>query len=258
MSRYIWYIVSFLVVNSNYTSLLYSGRWKRLPIPILHCHSCPLSRFGCPIGNLQHFMVLRQFPYLIVGYFGVLGLILGRWFCGHLCLFGLLQEWLGKLVHHHKRRVSNRWCHVKLISLILIVLIPVFTYEVWFCKLCPEGTLTAGIPQVMLDHSLRMLVGTLFWVKIVLLGLLVVLAIPVKRPFCRFICPLGYIWGIFNRLSLLRIKVDRTRCTECGICEAECPMGLRVYEDTNAVDCIKCGKCIRVCPNGALTMGFMT
>ena len=46
------------------------------------------------------------------------------------------------------------------------------------------------------------------------------------------------------RLALLGVKVDRSRCTDCGACLRVCPMDIRSVGDS---ECVHCGKCIDVC-----------
>ena len=69
------------------------------------------------------------------------------------------------------------------------------------------------------------------------------------RFFCRFLCPLGALYGLFNKISLLGIKLDKPKCTDCGMCQAKCKMDIRHVGDT---ECISCGECISSCPTGAI------
>ncbi len=128
------------------------------------------------------------------------------------------------------------------------------TIEPWFCKLCPQGTLGAGIPLVLWDpvNSLRGLVGWLYWVKIGLLLLVLTAALSIKRPFCRLICPIGAIYGIFNKLSLLRLQLDTPTCTKCNICRRVCPTDIEPYQSPNQLECIRCFECAWRCPRSSL------
>jgi len=51
--------------------------------------------------------------------------------------------------------------------------------------------------------------------------------------------------------------IDEERCTACGICVDECPVGtITLPEGEKAFiveeDCIRCGKCHEVCPSDAV------
>jgi hypothetical protein len=129
-----------------------------------------------------------------------------------------------------------------------------FTAEPWFCKLCPQGTFGAGIPLVLWDpvDALRGLVGWLYWVKVGILLFFVVAAIAIKRPFCRIICPIGAIYSLFNRGSLLRLEFNESTCTHCGICRKVCPMDIDPLQSPNQLECIRCNECTTACPQSCL------
>ena len=74
------------------------------------------------------------------------------------------------------------------------------------------------------------------------------------RPFCRYICPLGAIYGLMNPVSLVRMRVSKSRCVGCGACQKACGLDIPVYKEPNSTDCIRCGKCVTVCPYNALKL----
>ena len=53
---------------------------------------------------------------------------------------------------------------------------------------------------------LRTALGKLFSWKVFLLVLTVVLSMKYYRPFCKYVCPLGTIYGLFNPISLYRTR----------------------------------------------------
>jgi polyferredoxin len=128
------------------------------------------------------------------------------------------------------------------------------TAEPWFCKLCPQGTLGAGIPLVLWDpvHALRGLVGWLYFVKIGILLAFIVAAIAIKRPFCRVICPIGAVYSVFNKASMLHLKLEPQSCTECALCRKSCPMDIEPHAGQNQLECIRCGECVSNCPKSGL------
>jgi len=228
---------------------------KFCPYPGLNCYACPLASFACPMGSLQNFLSLRRFPFAIVGFFVTIGAVFGRAVCGWTCPFGLFQDILAGLGPRRKLACSNRWAWMRYAVLVgLVVIGALATGSPIFCKLCPAGTLGAGIPQVILRPSLRQMIGPLYWIKIGLLAALILVALFVKRPFCRFLCPLGAVYSPFNRVSLMRIRVDYSACTKCGACKHVCPVDIAIYEDPDSDACIRCLECTR-CPAVSVAYG---
>ena len=245
--------ISFVVMNSYFLDIL-----KFVPCPGMNCYACPAAIFACPIGTLQHFAIIRQVPLYTLGLLSLIGLAVGRLACGWLCPFGALQE----LLYRARRRlrwpawrISERWRWLPYAFLVVLVgIVPLLTYEPWFSKLCPVGTLEAGIPWVLLEGQLRSQVGWLFWVKLLILLAFLAWMLRTKRPFCRFVCPLGAIWSPFNRLSKLSLAVDETACTRCDACRAVCPVDIGIYEDPASARCVRCMECIKACPEGAIRL----
>ena len=64
-----------------------------------------------------------------------------------------------------------------------------------------------------------------------------------KRPFCRYACPLGLLFSLFNRVSLLKLEVSPS-CNQCDACVKVCPVDIKVYEDPNSGQCIRCLNCL--------------
>ncbi len=123
----------------------------------------------------------------------------------------------------------------------------------YFCKLvCPVGILEGAIPLAVLDEGVRGQLGLLFHWKLLILILIVVLSMVIHRPFCKYVCPLGAFYGLFQRVSFLQLKVDREKCTGCGACSRQCGMNVDVVHNPNSAECIRCGACTKACPSGAL------
>ena len=247
-------------VPALWTGDVYQGVLKSACVPILNCWGCPLSLFSCPIGGLQHFLNLHLFPFYIVGFFGVVGMLVGRMVCGWLCPFGMLQDLLYKIKSFYWK-LPVWTTYIKYGVLVIVAgVIAWITREPWFCKACPAGILEAGIPLVLADKGgdIRALVGWLFWSKIIFLTLVLALTIPIKRFFCRVFCPVGAIYSLFNRFSLVHLSIEKEKCKspKCGVCVAICPMDINVYDNPNQKECIRCLECVYKCPNIAVNMNF--
>ena len=242
-------IIAAAAANSGLPAL------KFCPYPGLNCYACPLASFACPMGSFQNFLSLRRFPFAIAGFFVTIGAMFGRAVCGWACPFGLFQDLLAGVGPRRKLARSNRWARMRYVVLVGLVAIGALaTGSPIFCKLCPAGTLSAGIPQVILRPFLRQMIGPLYWIKVGLLAVLVLVALFVKRPFCRFLCPLGAVYSPFNRVSLMRMRVDYSACTKCNACKHVCPVDIAIYEDPDSDACIRCLECTR-CPAVSVAYG---
>ncbi len=119
----------------------------------------------------------------------------------------------------HKKLV---WLKYVILVLFVILLPSVIVDMVgqgspWFCKyICPSGTLMAGIPLVASNEILRDAIGTLFAWKMGILTAIIILALWVYRPFCKYLCPLGAIYSLFNPAALYRYQIQQEKCTKCG------------------------------------------
>lgn len=220
--------------------------------PFLYCHGCPFALLACPIGVLQHFVVLRQVSLFMLGSLGIYGTLMGRAFCGWACPFGALHDLLSYLRGENKVMAPRYW-FTKYIVLSTVVVLAWITVDTFFCKVCPSGSLFAAIPFYVLNPTFQGF-GAFFYIHILTLAASLALAYFVGRFWCRYICPLAAIHGIFNKVSLLNIHLHKEKCNECKVCLKTCEMGIkRVAEIGRSTDCTMCGRCVEECPEKALS-----
>ncbi len=259
--RWISQTIGTILPNLNYKlftagQYLYQGPLKKCITLNFNCYSCPLSTTACPIGSMQHFITLKEFSYYTAGSIIVYGALFGRAICGWFCPIGLLQDLLSKITKF-KLKLPRLFEYMKYFWLVVVtILVVYFTGETWYCKLCPVGGFQAGIPQVLLNPDLRSIIGTLFIIKMVIVGIFILSSIIISRPYCRYMCPLGAIYSLFNRISFVKIKFIENRCTFCSLCEQKCPVDINPIFDYNSTICIRCFECVRVCPKGALKVSI--
>ncbi len=105
----------------------------------------------------------------------------------------------------------------------MVFLLPAFLVndvgmgDPFFCKyLCPQGVLEGAIPLALANSGIRAALGSLFTWKFGILLAVIVLSVVFYRPFCKWLCPLGAFYALFNRVSLFQMKVDKNKCVSCG------------------------------------------
>jgi len=246
---------------------IYRGTGKTVCVPGLNCYSCPGAAGACPIGAFQAAVGSSKFrfSYYITGILILLGVLLGRFICGFLCPFGWFQELLHKIPTPKlstKRLKPLRYLKYAVL-LVMVVLLPVLiTNDLgmgnpFFCKyLCPQGVLEGAIPLSLVNSSIRASLGSLFHWKLAVLIAVAVLSVLFYRPFCKWLCPLGAFYALFNKVSLLQMQVDKNRCVSCGKCARICKMDVDVTKTPNHTECIRCGMCVKACPVKAVSFRY--
>ena len=243
------------------TGNIYQGSTKQFCAPGINCYSCPGAIGACPLGSLQgSFSADHSTIWYVGGILLLYSIMFGRMICGWLCPFGLVQELMYKIKTPKLKKspVTRLLSYLKYAILVFFVFIVPIMYAFrdtplpTFCKyICPAGTLEGGIGLLSnaVNASYFSMLGPLFTWKFLLMVSILVGCVFIFRLFCRFLCPLGALYGLFNKLSFFGIKVEKGKCTDCGLCQAKCKVDIIRPGDQ---ECISCGACVDVCPTKAI------
>ena len=244
---------------------IYQGSAKYACAPGFNCYSCPGAVAACPLGALQNALASsgHRAGWYVMGILLLFGVTLGRTICGWLCPLGLIQELLNKIPTYKikKSRITRVLTWLKYVILgVFVLAIPLWyglAHDIpvpGFCKyICPAGTFEGAIGLLSnpANTSLFGMLGILFTRKFTIMLIIGLACIFCYRSFCRFICPLGAIYGLFNKFCLVGVRVDRSRCNSCGACVRNCGMDVRHVGDH---ECIHCAKCMDVCAQKAISL----
>ncbi|MCK4580246.1 MAG: 4Fe-4S binding protein [Dehalococcoidia bacterium] len=188
------------------------------------------------------------------GFFAVLAVVGNKLICGWVCPFGALQE----LIYHlpilrklKKRKVPFVVSNTIRGALFIVVLLLLFD-------------VVGGRKGFVIYHFMNPFNLFNFDIETISVGATIVAALVVSfgfyRPFCQFVCPFGLVSWLLERVSIFRVKIDRSRCTDCGICVSVCPLDAakdRVAGKMFPADCFSCARCLNVCPTDAIHYGLV-
>ncbi|MBI4581994.1 MAG: 4Fe-4S binding protein [Planctomycetes bacterium] len=223
--------------------------------PVFHCYSCPLAAFACPIGVLANFSALHLFPFAAVGTLVVIGAGIGNALCGWACPFGFLQDAAGWIPTPRFRLPAWTGYARYLVLVSLVVVVPYLwseSHSLFFCRLCPAGALEGALPNTV--NVARAGGGIVLpnAAKLIVLGVVLVAMLFTLRPWCKVLCPLGAVFGLFNQASMVTLRFRSNTCQGCGQCDKMCRYGVLPNRNVNNSRCIRCLECTKC---GALAVG---
>ena len=196
-----------------------------------------------------------------------LTLLVGRFFCGFACPLGAIHQatgWLARRGLNWAGRVeANRHRRLQAVKYYLLA---------FFLALAFMGSVQTGLidPLPLLHRSVNLALLPLadnglgllsdgprfyfsaWFIGIVFLGV-VGLNLVLPRFFCRFICPLGALFGLLGRFSPWRIGKTSDKCGDCCICEEYCEGACRPSGTIIVGECVMCMNCLDRCPAGRIT-----
>lgn len=249
----IWTQLSFLLVWLDPFSLRMHG----ICAPVFHCYGCPLATFACPIGIVATSIAFGIVPFLAIGIIVLAGALLGGIICGWICPFGFLQDLVAKIPTPKYKLPSWAGYFRYAVLIGLVLLIPYFFNEEHFlfiCQVCPAGALESRIPRMVKASYSGNEIPWPNLIKSAVTILFVAGMFFIHRPWCRILCPLGAVFGLFNRFSAVYLKFKPSECNTCRVCHKYCGFEVQPDHKPDSDNCVRCLDCTQ-CPTNALTLG---
>jgi polyferredoxin len=274
-----WISLIRLVVQAAFV-LVWVNPWLRVHqfcSPVFHCHSCPAALLACPIGVLANFSAYHVMPFVALGTLFASGAVFGSFVCGWACPFGFLQDLVARIPT--PKLTLPRWTGVFRYAVLvgLVLVIPWFfgkgtrdpseaaaaaagneaataesagfsASDLFFCKVCPAGALEAALPNTASQIATGQEVTWPNPVKLSILAVVLVSMLFIWRPWCTVLCPLGAIFAVCNKFSLLYLRFHSDRCVGCASCRSACEDGTRAGERIDGLRCVRCAECLNCNP----------
>lgn len=218
----------------------------------------------------------------------IVTVVLGRVACGWICPMGTVQQFFSFVFKKSKllrpkipKKDHTNW---KYYLLFIILAASLFSLDLAGI-LDPFSLLVRSLSVAVLpafNHGMSSLIGIMYQANLSSLGdglvqffenidintvftqgffigvlffTLLLLNMYRERFWCRYLCPLGALLGLFSRWNLFKLKIDAEKCTECGLCTRNCQTQARPFpqEEWKSSECDYCITCGAICPTAAIS-----
>lgn len=192
---------------------------------------------------------INSFLLTLIG-LGVFTILFGRFFCGYVCAFGSLGDFVYGLSGLIQKKVLKRKKQYALPQKAVLILQKVkYFVLLGIVILCYLGIQYSGSPW---DIFSMLTVGKFNFTTVgTVLLIIILLGMGIQeRFFCQFLCPMGAVFALLPILPLSVLERNEENCNpNCSLCEMKCPVHLKLEKDSLRLgECIRCGKCTQMCP----------
>ncbi|OGW33293.1 MAG: hypothetical protein A2X59_06725 [Nitrospirae bacterium GWC2_42_7] len=191
---------------SMIAGILIIGLYLSSPFSILHIFNILLLR---PSSSLLWYAIIITTILSIM--------LAGRFYCGWLCPFGALSEFIGRLPFRKwsiPSEMDDKWRNLKYLLLGSIIFIVLFSRRAEFGNYETYVTLFSF-------HG-----NYLTWT---LAGISLLANIRIERFWCRYLCPVAALTGLFSRKDSGYVSRN------------DCPMANKI--NPHISECIRCNRC---------------
>ena len=211
----------------------------------------------CPVGGLENLWawvggkanLQKLFAGTMTLFFFTLAfaLVFGRAFCGNICPFGALQEFIGKITRKKINvpvKADKVLRYLKYLVLVFVTVMAWITATIWISPYDPYN----AFAHIWSGSEMFKEMSIGFIILVIVLAA----SVFIDRFFCKYLCPAGAMYGIITKIGFTKIKHSTCSCcSSCGQCTKACPMNIDVskIDTVKSAECISCGQCVTACPS---------
>jgi polyferredoxin len=272
--------------------------WKNISLivptlPIIAPLQAPAGIFAGSFDTFEREFSSAIFPFFTLGTMIIILVVLGRSGCGWVCPIGTVQDFATLPKRTKIRPAPSTETELRRLKAYIFIIVMFLAVWVGLSKLTggsealvnalgpyfstaafdpfsPAYILFVQLPSMIgsgywptgIDNLWRILQWGWFLPQLAFVIVTIVISFWFPRIFCRWLCPAGWIYGIFSRDSLVGIGRNPAKCTPdtCNVCEVVCPMNIKIrrfpYQHMHSPDCIMCLECKSHCPKRAIVIRF--
>lgn len=236
------------------------------------------------MAKIQFLPAVLALNFVTVAALVLLTLVFGRVYCSVICPLGVMQDffgWLGKKSKKNRYHSSpaKNWLRYSILAIfILAIILGIGSLVALLAPYSAFGRIAQNLLAPLWQWGNNLLAyfseragnyafyTTDVWIKslptfivaAVTLVVLAVLAWRNGRTYCNTICPVGSVLGFLSRFSLLKPRIDTSKCNSCGLCERNCKAAC-IQSKSHTIDysrCVACMDCISTCRQKAVRYGW--
>ena len=238
------------------------------------------------MAKVQALEAVLALNVAVIAGLAVLTFLFGRIYCSIICPLGVMQDvfgWLGKKSKKNRYTFSKeyKWLRYGLLAIFIagclagvgtiIELLAPYSAFGRICTMLLQPLWMLGnnaLASIAEHYESYAFYGVDVWMKslpvffIALLTLIIIAILAWRngRTYCNTICPVGTVLSFISRFSLLKIHFDEDKCKNCSLCTKNCKAACIDFKN-HKVDysrCVVCGDCIKSCKFGALSYSRKT
>jgi MauM/NapG family ferredoxin protein len=248
-----------------------------------------------PLLSLTAFIASREF--LKVFFWSLVPLLLtffvGRYVCGWVCPMGAVLQFFSYLfkrwTRHAPKPAGRRLLQLKYGIFAAVLVVAVFTldlagfvdplsllYRSFIAVVLPASAIAGDsalsvLPRIgwpslgdRAGETLQNLTINKTFHQALIIGLIfltvILLNLYRERFWCRYLCPTGALFALLSRWNLVKVRVDKDKCTQCKICTLHCQTQATPFpnKEWQPGECVYCYSCAAQCPSNAITFPFLT